>query len=71
MVELPGGRLAGLAEKQVWVSADGGAKWEKLGAELPVKMQGVVYNAKRGAFYAWRMSDKKAADTVYRLDAGK
>jgi photosystem II stability/assembly factor-like uncharacterized protein len=69
VVELPGGRLAGLAERQIHVSSDGGARWEKLGPELPVKMQGVVYNAKRGAFFAWRMSDKKAADTVFRLDS--
>ena len=68
-IELPGGRLAGLAEKQLHVSSDGGATWAKLGPELPVKMQGVVYNAKRNAFFAWRMSDKKSADVLFRLIA--
>jgi hypothetical protein len=70
VLELPGGRLAGLSERQVHVSSDGGATWEKLGPELPAKMQGLAFSAKRKAFYAWRMSDKKAADTLFRGDFG-
>jgi len=68
VVELPGGRLAGVADTQLYVSANGGTSWEKVGDPIPMKAQGVVYSAKRKAFYVWKMSDKKATDTVWRLD---
>ena len=68
VIELPGGRLAGLSDQQLYVSADAGASWEKAGDPLPLKAQGVVYSAKRKAFYVWKMSDKKAGDTVWRWD---
>lgn len=68
VVELPGGRLAGVADTQLYVSGNGGSTWEKVGDPIPMKAQGVVYNAKRKAFFVWKMSDKKATDTVWRLD---
>jgi len=65
---MPGGRLAGLSDQQLYVSPDTGTTWEKVGDPLPLKAQGVVYSAKRKAFYVWKMSDRKAADTVWRWD---
>jgi hypothetical protein len=68
VIEMPGGKLAGLADQQLFVSANGGTSWDKVGDPLPMKAQGVVYSAKRKAFYVWKMSDKKATDTVWRWD---
>ena len=67
-VALPGGRLAALADTQVWVSKDEGATWEKAGPPLPVKVSGIAYNAKGKALYAWRSSEKKIADAVFRWE---
>lgn len=68
LIELPGGMLAGLSDGQLHLSKDGGATWTKRGEPAPLKAQGVVYSAKRGAFYVWKMTDKKSAESVYRLD---
>jgi hypothetical protein len=68
VIEMPGGKLAGLADQQLFVSANGGTSWDKVGDPLPMKAQGVVFSAKRKAFYVWKMSDKKATDTVWRWD---
>ena len=68
-IELPGGRLVVLADQQLFVSKSDGTSWEKLGDPLPIKAGGVVYSAKRRALYAWRSSEKKVADAVFRLDA--
>jgi photosystem II stability/assembly factor-like uncharacterized protein len=67
-IVLPGGRLAALADQQVWMSKDEGATWEKSGDPLPIKAAGIVYSAKRKAFYAWRSSEKKIADAIFRAE---
>jgi photosystem II stability/assembly factor-like uncharacterized protein len=71
VIELPGGRLAGLGEKELLVSSDGGSSWQKVGDPLPIKAQGVVYSAKRRAYYIWKMSDKKSTDSIFRWDAAE
>jgi len=70
-IELPGNRLAGLAESQVMVSADGGATWAKVGPPIPFKPNGITYSDKGKAFYAWKLSDNKKMDrgSVVRLTA--
>jgi len=67
-IALPGGRIAALADQQLYVTADEGATWEKLGKPLPVKAGGIVYSPKRKSFYAWRSSDKKSPDAIYRWE---
>jgi photosystem II stability/assembly factor-like uncharacterized protein len=69
-IELPGGRLAGLADRQVLVSADGGLTWAKLGPPAPVKPNGITYSEKGRCFYAWRLSDnlKRELQSIVRLD---
>jgi photosystem II stability/assembly factor-like uncharacterized protein len=67
-MDLGGGRIAALADQQLYASSDGGTSWEKLGDPLPVKVSGAVYSPKGRAFYAWRSSDKKVSDAVFRLE---
>ena len=67
VIEIPGKRLAGVGDKQVYVSKDDGATWEMFGEPLPIKANGLAVAGKR--LYAWRMSDKKADDTVFRSEA--
>ena len=71
-IELPGKRLAGLAETQVMVSADGGAHWTKFGPPVPFRPNGLTYSDKGKAFYAWRMADnlKKPPQSIVRLRRG-
>jgi photosystem II stability/assembly factor-like uncharacterized protein len=70
-IELPGKRLAGLAESQVMLSADGGATWTKFGPPAPFRPNGFTYSDKGKAFYAWRMADnlKKPPQSIVRLAA--
>jgi photosystem II stability/assembly factor-like uncharacterized protein len=68
VIELPNKRLAGLTDNQVHVSADGGATWTKFGPPLPFKANGIVYSARGKCLYAWRLTDKKDAQAVVRLD---
>jgi photosystem II stability/assembly factor-like uncharacterized protein len=70
-LELPGKRLAGLADSQVMISADGGATWTKVGPPIPFKPNGITYSDKGKAFYAWKLSDDKKMDraSVVRLAA--
>jgi photosystem II stability/assembly factor-like uncharacterized protein len=67
-IEIPGGRIAAIAEQQLLVSKDEGSTWEKLGDPLPIKAGGLAYSAKRKSYYVWRSSDKKAPDAVFRWD---
>jgi photosystem II stability/assembly factor-like uncharacterized protein len=70
-IELPGKRLAGLAESQVLVSSDGGVKWTKIGPPAPFKPNGITYSEKGRCFYAWRLADnlKKSAQSIVRMNA--
>jgi photosystem II stability/assembly factor-like uncharacterized protein len=70
-IELPGKRLAALADKQIYVSSDGGLNWAKVGAPAPFKPNGITYSEKGKCFYAWRMSDnmKKAEPSIVRMNA--
>jgi photosystem II stability/assembly factor-like uncharacterized protein len=69
-IELPGRRLAGLAEAQVLISDDGGATWAKVGPPAPFKPNGITYSDKGKCFYAWRLSDnmKMEKQSIVRLD---
>jgi photosystem II stability/assembly factor-like uncharacterized protein len=71
VIEISGGRLLGHADQQLYVSKNDGTSWEKLGEPVPVKIGGVVYDAKRRAFFVWRSSEKKVADAIFRWDAGE
>jgi photosystem II stability/assembly factor-like uncharacterized protein len=61
-IELPQAQLAGLAERQLMVSSDGGATWKPFGPPLPFKPNGVIYSEVGKAFYAWRLSDNMKMD---------
>lgn len=67
-IAIPGGRIVALADQQLWMTKDDGANWEKLGEPLPIKAGGIAYSPKRKAFYAWRSSDKKSPDAIYRWE---
>jgi photosystem II stability/assembly factor-like uncharacterized protein len=56
-IELPGNRIAGLTDKQIFVSSDGGANWTPLGPPAPFKPSGITYCEKTKSFYAWRLSE--------------
>jgi photosystem II stability/assembly factor-like uncharacterized protein len=70
-IELPDKRVAGLADDQIYVSADGGEKWTKVEPKVPFKPNGIIYSEKGQCFYAWRLSDntKKQTDSIVRLSA--
>lgn len=69
-IELPGKRLAGLADAQIMVSSDGGETWTKLGPPAPVKPNGITYSDGGKCFYVWRLSDnmKREEQSILRLD---
>jgi photosystem II stability/assembly factor-like uncharacterized protein len=73
-VEIPGGRLVSVFEQQMYVSANGGASWEKFGEPVPVKAQRTftgmtyemaAYSDARRAIYVWR-GGEKVGDAVFR-----
>jgi photosystem II stability/assembly factor-like uncharacterized protein len=68
-LELPHGELAGVADRQLLVSSDGGRNWKPLGPPLPFKPNGMTYSEKGKAFYAWRLSDdmKMEKESIARL----
>src|SRR5208282_996859 len=68
-IELPNGHLAGMAERQLLVSADGGLNWKPLGPPAPFKPNGITYSEKGKCFYAWRLSDnmKMEKQSIVRL----
>ena len=70
-IELPGKRLAALADAQVMVSSDGGATWTKLGPPVPFKPNGMTFSEKGKAFYAWKLSDNTKFDkqSIVKLGA--
>lgn len=68
-IELGDKRLAGVTEKQMMISSDGGANWTALGAPLPFKPNGITYSDKTKTFYAWRLSDnmKRATPSIVKM----
>jgi len=52
-VELPGGRIASLANDAVVVSGDGGKTWKRASAALPYKPTGFTYSPYQKAFFIW------------------
>ncbi len=68
-IELPDKRLAGLADKQLMVSSDGGANWTKVGPPAPFKPNGITYSEKGKCFYAWRLANDKVrpSESIVRL----
>ena len=70
-IEISGKRIAGLADKQVMVSSDGGEHWTKVGPPAPFRPNGIAYSDKGKAFYAWRLADnmKKPPQSIVRLVA--
>jgi hypothetical protein len=73
-VEIPGGRLVSVFEQQMYVSANGGASWEKFGEPVPIKAQRTftgmtyemaAYSDARRAIYVWR-GGEKVGDAVFR-----
>jgi len=74
-VELPGGRLVGVYEQQLYVSSNGGAGWEKFGDPIPIKpvrtftgmtYEMAAYSDARRTLYVWRGSPGKIADAIFR-----
>lgn len=61
--------LAGVSEQGLWSSVDGGATWKKLGGpEIKHRPHQILFDPKRKCFYAWRSSDKKSPDAIYRWE---
>jgi len=53
LIELPDGRLAGIANKSVKVSSDHGATWKPATEPTSVQPAGVIYAPARHAFFIW------------------
>jgi len=60
VIELPDGRLAGLAKQYVLVSSDQGASWVDASSALPYSeaapASGLVYSKEQKAFFIWHFS---------------
>jgi len=67
-IEVADGKLVAPVEKQLYVSADGGKTWGKLGPELPFKPSGIVYVSKPRAIYAWRSTEAKEDNVIARWE---
>ena len=70
IIELPDGRLAGVAGKGVKVSSDHGATWTAVGESTPVQPAGVIYAPVRQAFFVWNWDcgNKVLTNAVLRHD---
>lgn len=67
-IQLGPGKIAALGGQQVYVSPDGGQTWEKLADPLPFKPNGIAYNPRNESLYAWRSTEKKVPDAIFRWD---
>jgi hypothetical protein len=67
IIELPGKRLAGYAERQVMISADDGLTWTAFGPAIPFTPNGLAYSADGNAFYAYHLTDQKDPQAIARL----
>lgn len=74
-VEIPGGRLVGVYEQQLYVSSNGGMSWEKLGEPIPIRplrtftgmtYELAAYSDVRRTLYVWRGSPGKVPDAIFR-----
>lgn len=65
-IELENGKIAAIGGQQVYVSADGEQKWDKLADPIPFKPNGIAYNAKSKSLYVWRSTEKKTSDAIVR-----
>jgi photosystem II stability/assembly factor-like uncharacterized protein len=70
VIELPDGRLAGIAGKGIKVSADHGATWTAVAEPTPVQPAGVIYAPARQAFFIWNWDcgGKVLTNAVLRYD---
>lgn len=66
LVKLPGERLAGLSDRLIFLTSDGGQTWVPVGAPLPFKGK-IMYSEKEKAFYLWRSAEKKMDFAIARL----
>jgi photosystem II stability/assembly factor-like uncharacterized protein len=66
-IELPGKRLVGVKDTQLYVSADGGGTWSAFGETLPFKPNGITYSDGRKSLLAWK-SDTKGSEVIVRWD---
>ena len=57
-IELPGKRLVGVKETQLYVSADGGATWAAFGETLPFKPSGLAYSDGLKSLFAFQGGGK-------------
>ncbi|HET6248295.1 MAG TPA: hypothetical protein VFE47_11400 [Tepidisphaeraceae bacterium] len=67
-IEIAGGKLIAPVEKQLYISADAGKIWQKLGPELPFKPNGIICTAKSHVIYAWRSSETKEDNVISRWE---
>ena len=70
LIELPDGRLAGVANKSIKVSTDHGATWAAVLDATPVQPAGVIYAPARQAFFIWNWDcgNKVLTNAVWRQD---
>jgi photosystem II stability/assembly factor-like uncharacterized protein len=66
-LELPGKRLVGVKETQLYVSADGGATWAAFGETLPFKPSGLAYSEGLKSIIAFQ-SNAKGPKVIVRWD---
>jgi len=69
-LELPDGRIAAVAQKQIAVSSDQGEHWKLVTVETPFIPTGLTYSAEGKAFYVahWTCDNKVPKDAVMSYD---
>ncbi len=67
-IQMETGKIAALGGQQIYVSADAGQTWEKLADPLPFKPNGITFNAKSKSLYAWRSTEKKVSEAIWRWE---
>ncbi len=65
-IALPGGKIAAIGGTQVYLSADGGEKWEALDGPMPFKASGIAFSDKAECLYAWKSSEKQSPEAIVR-----
>ncbi len=70
-IELPDGRIVAMSPTSLVISADHGLHWDYASPRLPHENEsGVMYSAKRKAFYIWRWdcTTNVPVDAILRFD---